>query len=313
MRTLLAAGLALPWAVWALARVTGVELPYPFVAALAFTPYAAVTSPLPVVVALVLRRWAVAGVAAVVVLAFALAVLPRAAAGQDAEPGGPRLVVMTSNLWVGRADARAALRVARRYDVDVWSLQELRPELMDALTRAGARETFPSAAVDPREGASGTGILSRLPLELLDDRPDETGNARPEVRLRPAGALPVRLKAVHPSPPVNRAAAPRWRRALRAIPGSDGRGDVRILAGDFNATLDHPELRGVLDRGYVDAADAVGKGLVWTWPARGARALPLTIDHVLVDRRVRVERVTVVRLPNTDHRAVIAVLRLPRG
>jgi endonuclease/exonuclease/phosphatase family metal-dependent hydrolase len=50
-----------------------------------------------------------------------------------------------------------------------------------------------------------------------------------------------------------------------------------------------------------------------TWPAppRRGRALPLTIDHVLVDRRVRVERVTVVRIPHSDHRAVIAVLRLP--
>ena len=45
------------------------------------------------------------------------------------------------------------------------------------------------------------------------------------------------------------------------------RGDGRILAGDFNATLDHPELRAVLDRGYVDAADAASGGLKPTWPA----------------------------------------------
>jgi endonuclease/exonuclease/phosphatase (EEP) superfamily protein YafD len=50
---------------------------------------------------------------------------------------------------------------------------------------------------------------------------------------------------------------------------------------------------------------------VWTWPARKLRAPPLTIDHVLVDRRVRVERVTVVRIPGSDHRAEIAELRLP--
>ena len=93
-----------------------------------------------------------------------------------------------------------------------------------------------------------------------------------------------------------------------------GRGDGRILAGDFNATLDHPELRALLDRGYVDAADAAGAGLKPTWPAPPRkRALPLTIDHILVDRRVRVERVTVVRIPRSDHRAVIAVLRLPSG
>ena len=76
------------------------------------------------------------------------------------------------------------------------------------------------------------------------------------------------------------------------------------MAGDFNATLDHAELRELLDRGWVDAADAVGEGFAWTWPARRRRALPLTIDHVLVDRRVRVERVTVVKVPR---------LRPPRG
>jgi len=101
-------------------------------------------------------------------------------------------------------------------------------------------------------------------------------------------------------------------RAIAALPGSDSRGDVRILAGDLNATLDHPELRALLDRGYIDAADAVGVGLRPTWPALKRRALPVTIDHVLVDRRVRVEKVTVVQIPRTDHRAVIAVLRLPR-
>ena len=63
----------------------------------------------------------------------------------------------------------------------------------------------------------------------------------------------------------------------------------------------------------MDAADAAGQGLKPTWPAppKQRRSLPLTIDHILVDRRVRVEQVTVVRVPRSDHRAVIAVLRLP--
>ncbi len=142
--------------------------------------------------------------------------------------------------------------------------------------------------LDPREGASGSGVLSRTPLVAIDTSPNRKGHAEPEVELRVPGAPPVRLKAVHPAPPVNPTAAPFWQDALAALPGSDGRGDVQILAGDFNATLDHAELRDLLGRGYVDAADAVGKGFVWTWPAkRRARALPLTIDHVLVDKRVR--------------------------
>ena len=310
-RSVVAGAVALPWVVWAVVRTLGFSLDYPLVAAVAFTPYVALSSPLPVVVGLALRRWAVAGVAAVAALALGLAMVPRAVAGQESEARGPRLVVMTSNAYVGRADARGLLRIAREHDVDVLSLQELRPELMRRLDRVGALEQFPARSVDARAGASGSGVLSRRELQSVRTAPNAKGHAQPEVVLRVPGAPPVWLKAVHPSPPVSAASAPGWQEALAALPGADARGDVEIMAGDFNATLDHAELRELLDRGWVDAADAVGKGFAWTWPARRRRALPLTIDHVLVDRRVRVERVTVVKVPRSDHRAVIAELRLP--
>jgi hypothetical protein len=314
VRNVVAIAVAAPWVVWALVRTLGLELPYPFVALLAFTPYAALSSPVPVVVGLLVRRKVVAGVAGVAMLAFAVALLPRAVGGPEPDARGPRLVVMTSNLYLGQADARAVLRIAREHDVDVLSVQELRPGLARRLDRAGAKTLFPDRVLDPRDRASGSGVFSRTPLDVVDTSPNRQGHAEPEVSLTVAGAPPVRIKAVHPAPPVNPTAAPLWRGALAALPSSDGRGDVQILAGDFNATLDHPELRDLLDRGYTDAADAAGDGLTWTWPARRRRrALPLTIDHVLVDKRVKVEEVTVVRVPGSDHRAVIAVLRLPRG
>jgi endonuclease/exonuclease/phosphatase (EEP) superfamily protein YafD len=103
-----------------------------------------------------------------------------------------------------------------------------------------------------------------------------------------------------------------WAHALDELPRAEP-SQLRILAGDFNATLDHRALRGVLSGGYADSADRAGTGLRATWPALPRRALPITIDHVLVDRRVRVERVRVERIPGSDHRAVIAELRLPAG
>ena len=168
MRRLVAIAFAAPWVVWALVRVAGVEVPYPFVAALAFTPYAALSSPLPVIAGVLLRRWVVAGVAAVAAVALGLALLPRTVGGPEADAQGPRLTVMTSNLRLGHADARALLRVAREHDVDVLSVQELRPELMRRLDRVGARELFPGRVVDPRLGASGSGVLSRTPLRAVD-------------------------------------------------------------------------------------------------------------------------------------------------
>jgi endonuclease/exonuclease/phosphatase family metal-dependent hydrolase len=131
---------------------------------------------------------------------------------------------------------------------------------------------------------------------------------------RVAGAPPVRVTVVHPLPPLNRSWAPQWGAVMRRLPGADSRGDVQLLVGDFNATLDHRAMRALLGRGYLDAADEVGAGFTWTWPALGhPHTLPITIDHVLVDRRVRALGVTAVRIPGTDHRALIARLRLPRG
>ena len=97
VRRLVAIAFAAPWVVWALVRVAGVEVPYPFVAALAFTPYAALSSPLPVIAGVLLRRWVVAGVAAVAAVALGLALLPRTVDGPEAAAQGPRLTVMTSN------------------------------------------------------------------------------------------------------------------------------------------------------------------------------------------------------------------------
>jgi endonuclease/exonuclease/phosphatase family metal-dependent hydrolase len=83
-----------------------------------------------------------------------------------------------------------------------------------------------------------------------------------------------------------------------------------VLAGDFNSTLDHAAFRAVLDRGYVDAAEQTGKGLIPTWSSLPFGP-PVTIDHVLADHRCAVRNFAVVHLPGSDHNAVFADIVLP--
>jgi endonuclease/exonuclease/phosphatase family metal-dependent hydrolase len=94
-----------------------------------------------------------------------------------------------------------------------------------------------------------------------------------------------------------------------------GGSPLRMLLGDFNATLDHHEMRDLIDRGYRDAADSAGAGLVPTWSAPRVPllpiGLPLTIDHLLVDERVGVGEVRTHDLPGSDHDAVTGELLLP--
>ena len=83
-----------------------------------------------------------------------------------------------------------------------------------------------------------------------------------------------------------------------------------IVAGDFNATLDHSVFRDAIT-GCADAAERTGEGLVGTWPSRFPRFVGPQIDHVLVTRGITPETLSVVDLPGSDHRAVVTRLRLP--
>ncbi|MEU4833453.1 endonuclease/exonuclease/phosphatase family protein [Streptosporangium sp. NPDC023615] len=102
----------------------------------------------------------------------------------------------------------------------------------------------------------------------------------------------------------------RWAAAALALVTG---GQLRVLAGDFNATLDHRQVRDLLDSGYRDVADVTGHGLTATWPQRGRSPVPgVTIDHVQADARMAVRAFGVHGLANTDHRPVFAELGLPR-
>lgn len=115
-------------------------------------------------------------------------------------------------------------------------------------------------------------------------------------------------RCIRTTPPVTRPED--WQRELRGLPRAPEEGPIRLLAGDFNATFDYAEFRNIVDSGYVDAADQVGQGLTATWPERRT-APPVTLDHVLVDGRAAVEGFRVADVPGSDHRAVIASIRLP--
>ncbi len=95
--------------------------------------------------------------------------------------------------------------------------------------------------------------------------------------------------------------------AVAACPARPG----GIVAGDFNATVDHPAF-GELG-GCVDAATIAGRAGVATWPSFTPRWFGAPIDHVLVDPRSwTVVRAAVLDGPGgSDHRPLEAVL-VPR-
>jgi endonuclease/exonuclease/phosphatase (EEP) superfamily protein YafD len=298
---------------WAVLRLLGLERGYPLVPLVAFTPFVAAAAVAVVVVVALLRQRGAAVVATLLAVVLVGVVAPRALGGPSEPDGdaGPELRVLSVNMHYGSGSAEELVALARRKRADVLSVQELTSGLERDLEAAGIGELFPEQILQPGGPGAGIGLYSRVPLALGDAR----GARRNPLVLAVAqieGAPAVEIAAVHPPPPLRRA-LPAWRGDLRALPPATPDGPLRILAGDFNATLDHAELRRLLDTGYTDAAAEVGAGLKGTWPHGRRFPPPVAIDHVLADSRVGVRAFSVHPITGTDHRAVLAELVLPRG
>jgi endonuclease/exonuclease/phosphatase (EEP) superfamily protein YafD len=301
-----------PGLCWAVVRLGGWERG-PLIPLMAFTPYVAVWVWIPALLALTFRRWVPGLIAAVVAVALAACVLPRALPDLDRGAGdGVELHVMTSNMLFGGADAAEVVRLVRENDVAVLAVQEFAPRAQTSLAAAGLDALLPYHELAPREWASGTALYSRYPLTEPAAKPNGGGFEQTWGTIQPPGAAPVYVASVHPLAPSAPATYARWRSDLAEEPRSDGDNPRRILLGDFNSTLDHGPLRDLITGGYRDAADTVGKGLIGTWgPYDGDPIPPVTIDHVLVDEEIGVRDVSVHDVTKSDHRAVVAELLLP--
>jgi endonuclease/exonuclease/phosphatase (EEP) superfamily protein YafD len=300
-------------AAWAVARVTAADrvrrIEAPVAPLLSFTPQAAAAAPAAALALALAGRRGPAAAAALAAAALAVVVAPRAARRPQPAASGPVLRVLTVNLFGGQADAGAVVALARRTGADVLFLQELTAGAVTRLKQAGLGDLMPREVTEFRGGLRGSGIYSRFPLgEGPPLAPARV--ARPAAVLELPGGEAVELACVHPRPP--RPPWPqgvaRWREQLAVLPPP---GDLpKVLAGDFNATVDHAVFRSVLRLGYADAALQAGNALAPTWGPAGKLAL-ITIDHVLVDQRCAVRASSVHAVPGSDHRAVYAEVRLP--
>lgn len=302
---------AIAFVVAASVRLLGIDGTRYMIAATSLTPYVAVAGLLIGLFALLRKRWAVGLTMTILAVVLVANVVPRAF--PDARPYGvgQQVRLMTANLFVGAADAEFVVREVKARGIDVLALQELTPEMVRDLERAGLDEVLPHRVFLDEPGGSGSGIASKYPLT-------QRNLAAPST-LRQASALvdlpgkDIEVVSVHPMPPVIHPGPEAWQRDMAGLPAPDSTGVIRVLAGDFNATLDHVGLRRLLNKGYVDAADQVGKGLVHTWPSEiGFWPPPVTIDHVLVDTRCPVDTLDVLDLPGSDHRAVVTQFVVPR-
>lgn len=290
-------------------RVAGLDWFTPLAQLVAFTPYLGPVAVAVLLLAALLHRRRTAVVAALIVVVMVVLLLPRLVGGDAPAPSGAvPLRVMTINMWYGNA-TEAVMRLVRKERPDLLSLQEVTPQALDRLESAGLTDLLPYHAKRPQPGVAGTALYGRAPVtdgRTLDPR-SRFDMARASYVHK---GVTLDVVAVHPAPPVPGDATVDWREELSWLPEASHEDEtVTVLAGDFNATLDHSGLRDLIDSGYVDAADAVGMGLHPTWQA--GRVPPVTLDHILVEVTVGVRAVRIHPVGPSDHRAVVADLLIP--
>ena len=330
-----AAVLAVPGAALVALRLVPWDIGTPWIQLLSFFPAALMTTAAALAAAVVAvclrpgtaRSLVAALVAAVLAVQFGLVldrIIPAAGtdhlqsaavpAGQPAEnalPGRQTLTVMAVNVGSTGIDAAALLAEVRSRNVDVLALPELAPQGLEELDNAGLASVLPGRALDVDWAGTGSALFARFPLEQAERVPGSVFYQSRAVAMIPGVAAPLHLTAVHIDSP-RPGHTPMWRAELQQQgvlwQGAPGHS---ILLGDFNATVDHRELRDLLARGLTDAAQTAGKGLVPTWPVNSPAPAFAALDHVLVSPGIEVTDFDVVTLPGTDHAAVVARLEVP--
>jgi endonuclease/exonuclease/phosphatase (EEP) superfamily protein YafD len=222
--------------------------------------------------------------------------------------GGDALKVLSFNVYTGDADVAALADTIRRERPDVVSLPEAgeryRQRLMPLINDLG----YTGRASVGEHSRDVNGVVALVSPRFGDvdfqvGQIDEN-SPFPYVEVDLGG---VRFVAFHSVAPTAGSVA-QWRIDLTGA-GEWCRGDTpTVVAGDFNATLDHTVLREAM-AGCGDAASQRGSALTATWPTSLPRWLGSEIDHVFSTTGTA-ESFEVLDLPDSDHRAVLTTLRL---
>lgn len=276
----------------------------PFTQLVAFRPQGTAVIGLIGVLALLRRSLRPAG-AVLLALATVAALLtaPRVLSDPERAPTGTtELTIMAANVLGGGARAASVAEVIqsrRPVFVALPEAQEDVRRMIEAELDGYRGYTVQST----RAPVSAMSVLVSTELGDVTFGSDEGATSFGNVIVT---AERVRLVAYHSRPPLLGDTGT-WQRDQSALKRWCSEGGPTIVAGDFNASLDHAALRDAISNCRSAAAE-VGKGLAGTWPAHRPAVLRTQIDHVVATEDLTVTGFSTYHIEGTDHRAVVATL-----
>ncbi len=268
-------------------------------------------------VGLVGRRFVLAAVASLVVVAQIVFVTPELFAAEPVPTWtahAPSLRVFDANVYVHNPSMQGYAAEITAYHPQVLTMQEAAPNLVEALTYSGALASLPYRYQVKRSDPWSFFLASRYPLlrtsvVSIDRRPLLVQTT---VQL-PSGPQP--LWVVHTIAPLP-VSFSQWQAdfdRLGALLKRRGAAGL-LVVGDFNATWGNRGFRALLDDGLLDGAAARGEALSMTYSEDSGPVPPLArVDHVLTGSGVAVTSVSTEDGPGSDHRAVLATVAFRHG
>jgi endonuclease/exonuclease/phosphatase (EEP) superfamily protein YafD len=235
---------------------------------------------------------------------------------------GPVLHVETWNLDYFERVGADAVSFLRAHPADVIAVEELTPQVSDAIAADSELATlYPHQELEPQQGSTGIGLLSRFPIEnpqpaLFPTRLEaaiDTGNGR------------IAVLAAHPFPArFGRLGLPSYEPSQRnrdvqflrdEVSRLSADGTPVLFIGDFN-TAPTEAAFARLTVGLHDAHAEVGEGPGWTWRPEPLDFLGtglLRIDLILSSDALRPISTSIECPPTGDHCLFEARLALERS
>jgi endonuclease/exonuclease/phosphatase (EEP) superfamily protein YafD len=251
-----------------------------------------------------------AGVLAVLLIGGGM-VLPRMLVDPEPTRGSP-FRVLAFNTFEGEADVAQLADLIKTHQPDAVAISESGQVFADKLAPIieplGYR-TYVSTDDDDDDDVEEVTALVSDQYDDIEVRIGTETSTFPYIEVTGGALGDMRFVAFHSVAPVP-GSVPQWNADLALLSRWCAGPSPAVVAGDFNATLDHSALR-TGTTGCEDAAAQRGSGLLPTWgPSPQLRPYGPQIDHVFTTEGITAETFDVYDVAGSDHRAVMTTLRL---
>ena len=263
-------------------------------------------------VAAIFRRWLLAVVALLVVVAQLAFLAPELTAAQPLPTWTAKastFELLDANVYNLNPSMTGYERQIRKLHPQLVTFEESTTSDVAHLRESGALSGLPNQFEVPGYSPFTYLIASRFPLRATHVV-WLYGNALvvETVLVLPSGPQP--LWVLHTIAPLPQSFG-QWQGQLiriRQLVSAHGIGGL-LIAGDFNSTWNNKGFRQLLDTGLIDAGAARGHALSMTWSQMMPPLPPFSrIDHLLTGPGVAITRISTQDGPGSDHRDLLATV-----